>query len=1039
MGLYRDETGRVFNLDDKFAEARGYSPLDPTEEAQIYTEKALRDQEAERGALGTFNAAGTGFLSGATLGGSDYLLSAGMTDDERARLQQDIEAHPIARTGGEIGGAIAASMEGVPRTPTGYLSSLAARETEQGLAQGGLRGTARALNAMGAEGAVQSAGQYIGHSAIENKEVTAEGVAGALGTGYAFGAGGGGAVLGVSKGTVAARRLFSRVMDGQTAAKDAASAWSLAREEALQADKATEQTLQTRLDAIQEAKREALKYRNETKSMTQEERIRASAVTSEAGPAGETSVSQTSSVRPEDIGPQPLDADVTPAKGGGQTSIFKKPEGAPFDEAAANMFDEGLPTARDQVNEVASTIEKPAEGEGKGTGVFKRPTEGPGGTKVLKRGDVEGAPTALEEQLAGTKAKLDEGAPLKDVKASKGNESDSIERWISEKGAHDAELSQIKRVEDIKGLADIRHRATSDLLSPEIADEEAKIIEARDELQAAREAMQRVEAKVAGPATDGGITDEQLKALRQDNPTNAGKPSGQRKQIMEQLDTAHEEALMNAHTSGDGRWLERAQQVEDMMFNLPAEKDIYWNLGDDIQVVERYEKAVAKAADTAGDAAHPSAQGMRDGLRDAESDAERKVFDRTTRAVDDADMHGPTYKTPKERVQYARERQLEAQRNYDSLQGQEADVGADLKKTTKKVKAGEREKKGILRAEAKAARGSGIPEKLGILEVLDLPGMPKVSDLPVVGPLLGAWLKFRTLKAALGRKMGVVSATGDARAAILASRTRDRIARAVDRSLGVAERGSRYIARKTPAVAAILSNRIYDDGLPDAPLGAPIQTQAATRIRELAAYVNTPNAIEMDVRRQLKDVTDPDLIAAAEQHRRAMMEYMLKTAPKAPEQGMMKTVNWQPSPAESMSLARRWDALNDPAATWERFEQEHAMISLEAADALRNVYPQLFSQAQQRVMQQITDNQTTTKVPYKTRVSMSLFYQIPLDSALEPENLKITQSVYERKPSSPAYNPSAPGAAPAPAPTAQPAIANPVNLSQAYTPTIDRR
>jgi hypothetical protein len=318
--------------------------------------------------------------------------------------------------------------------------------------------------------------------------------------------------------------------------------------------------------------------------------------------------------------------------------------------------------------------------------------------------------------------------------------------------------------------------------------------------------------------------------------------------------------------------------------------------------------------------------------------------------------------------------------------------------------------------------------------------MPKVSDLPVVGPILGAYLKFRTIKAALGRKMGTVAATGDARAAALAARTRDRIARAVDRSLGLAEKGSRVASKHAPKVTAVLSQRIYDDGQPDAPKGAPIGVQTAVRIRELAAYVNTPNAIELDVRRQLRDVTDPDLILAAEKHRRAMMEYLLANAQKAPEQGMMHTIKWQPSPAESMSFARRWEAVHDPAGTWERFEQEHAALSLEAAEALRAVYPQLFTQAQQRVMERIAEANAKAKtVPYRTRLKMSLFYDLPLDAALEPDNLKITQSVYERKPSSPAYNPNVPGAGSLPAPTVQPSVAQPTNLAQALTPSLDRR
>jgi hypothetical protein len=1072
MGLYRDETGQVFQLDDAFAAARGYSPVDPVEEQSIHAEHA--QQQENEGLVPTLHAGATGALSGATLGMSDVLLGQGLPDNEREALVRELDAHPIARTTGEVVGTIASTMEGMPRTPTGYLSSLASHGIEKNLAEGGIKGTAKALNIMGAEGAIQSAGSYIGHAALEDKDVTAEGVAGALGTGYAFGAGAGGAALGVSKGSIAARRLFSRVMEGRTAAKDAATAWTMAREEALQADKATAQTLQTRLDEIQNAKREAMRYRNEAKSMTQEESIRAMSSEPRPEPNSGTAVPNAGME-----GPTPLDAGIDPARGGGQTSIFKRPEPpGPFDAEAAGAFDQSMPDTAGQLNDVASTI-GPREGNT---------------TKVFKRPEAPSEATDLEKQLAGTKEKIDAGAALKDVKGEKAprnlkNEDGtlsqdvkSIKKMLEEDAARgkageiprdrmsgevpkprmstDEMMQGLRNIENdiaVKGprepeygptsrqrfgnlrnqlgkkllpetLGEIRHARTSDLLSPEIADEEKRIAEALDELKASREALDRANAHL-DDASDAhkALTSDQLAALRNDNKTNAGTP---RARAMEILDAAHEDALLNAHSADPaeaGTWLKRADDVEHLMLTLPDEKDIYWNLGDEVSVVSRYEKAIAQAAEVAGDGAHPAAKQIAEGLSQAESDAERKMFERTTRAVDDTHEFGPTYKTPKERVQYSRERQLEAQRNLDSISANERDTAADLSKAKDKAREGERTKKATLREEAKAAKGSGIAEKLGVWEILDLPGMPKVSDLPVVGPILGAWLKFRTLKAALGRKMGMVAATGDAKAAVLAARTRDRVARAVDRSLGLAEKGSRVMAKQAPRVGGIMAARIYDDGEPDAPKGSPLPVQTAVRIRELAAYVNTPNAIENDVRKQMRDVTDPDLIASAEKHRRAMMEYLLDNAPKGPEQGMMKTVNWLPSPAESMSFARRYDAVNDPAGTWEKFEQQEAMLSLESAEALRNVYPQLFAQAQQRVLERVVE--VKASIPYRTRIQMSMFYQLPLDSALQGDNMKITQSVYDRK------VPIPPPGAPQP-PT--PSVAGSTDLTAIYQTTADR-
>lgn len=988
MGLYRDETGRLVELDDKFAEARGYAPSEPIDLGSMIAQKGEQQRGEERGVIGDVNAVASGFASGMTLGGSDVLLGNTLPPLERQRLQSELEAHPYERAGGEIAGATLGAFAepggALAKTPTGYLSATAGRAVEAGLEQGGVVGTAKALGVMGFEGAVQNAGQYLGHAAIEDKEVTAEGLSGAVGHGFEFGVVGGGAALGVTRGVVAARRMFSRVMGGEKAAANAASAWSQASEEALQADIANAQAAETKLNEIRKAKVGQQRYRNEARSMAEEERIRASGVPEQAGPAGETSVSQTSSVRPEDIGPQPL-AETTPAKGGMPTSVFKKAEEA----VGPTPLDEGIAAA-----------------EGGQVTSVKAPT-----TKKILRPEPapKGEPTDLEAQLAGTKAQLDEGASLRDIRA---------------------------RPEE--GLPDVRYKATEELLGKEVAKEEERLINAVEEYHAARADFEQV--------------------MERGQKTAAASPG--KRNAVEILDSAHEEALLHAGRSTKpaeiGAAVTEADQFEKLLEHLSVprvvEKGQPLSRGElksanadewikemmaDAAKVDRYEKASAKLADELGDQAHPVSSIKTAAYRNAESEAERKMYDRSARAVDDAETFGPEYKTPKERVRYARERQLEEQRKLDALGVQEKEAAQAHQEAKGKVKVGEKAKKAALREDAKAAKAAStktgtlgmLTNIAGLDEIMDIPGMPKPSDLPVIGPLLGAYLKYRTWSRAMGRMMGKVSATADTRVAVLASQTRDRVARAVDRSLGVLEKGGKYATRIAPPVAGILAHRIYDDGEPDAQKGASVQKQAAARIRELAAYVNTPNAIEKDIRFQLRDVTDPDLIAAAEQHRRALMEYLLSKAPKAPEQGMLQTVDWEPSGAEAMSFARRLDAASDPAGVWERVAQENGMLSLEAAEVLRERYPRLFGEAQQRVMEHAAEQKL--KVPYRQRVQLTLLYKLPLDASLDPDNIKITQSVYERKVMNP--QPGAPASPPVPS------IAGPVRISQAFTNAADRR
>lgn len=1044
MGLYRDESGRLLELDDAFAQARGYEQASPLELEAINAEAGEAARGEERGVVGDINAVATGFASGLTLGGSDYLLGKTLSPLERERVLAEIEAHPTLRAGGEIAGTLVSTLDGMGATPTGYLSSYAGKAIERGIEKGGLAGYGTALAAMGAEGGAQSAGSYIGHAALEDKELTAEGLTGAAGVGFAFGAGGGGAALGVVKGTVAARRMFSRVMAGEKAAREAESAWSIASQEALEADTATARAAEIKLENIRQAKIAAQREVNAARASAAEERIAKSTIAPEPTLAPEPDLP---------VGPEPLiDVGAQP-KGGMPTSVFKRPAPA---EGPEPLIDVG---------------EKPAGGGV--TSVFERPAA----SVETPASAAAEAPTALEQQLAGTKAQLDKGVPFREVnegavpgspvspqippgkapphQPGRAQPSSSINDWLAEKTAFDAdELSQARKIEDIRGarelrnrrqetLREIRFKKTEELLGTAVAKEEQRIAEVLDEYNSARQELEGLAG--FGPESNGVP----------EVPLGHGE-----RQAAAILDDAHEEALLRAKHAVDpaegGQAIQEAHELERLLEELSAPRTLQhgdngalsardlrspkaeeWldKLRAEVDKVKRYEDASAKLADEVGDQAHPISVEKTKNLRAAEKDSERKVFERTARAADDTadEVVGPQI-DPKVRLNRAKD-------NLAELKVQHEEATFDAKQANKQVKVGERAKKAALREDAKTAKQVSLASKAaeagGLLEFMDVPGMPKPSDLPVVGPLLGMYLKYRTAKGVMGRVMGRTAATADAKAAVLAAQTRDRIARAVDRSLGAIERTATKGTKTMPLIAGVLANRVYDDGQPDAKKGAPLPELAATRMREIAAYVSTPGAIERDVRRELAGVTDPDLIAATEKQRRVAMEYLLSTMPKLPEPGLLNNKPMLPSPLQALQLGRRMEAIGDPPALFERLANEQDLLSLEAAEALRKVYPKLFSEAQQRVLDQVTSGNRS--VPMRQRIQLSLLYRLPLDSSLDPDNLKITQSVFERKVSSPAYNPNVPGAAAPQGPTAQPSIANPVNIAQAYDPSNNRR
>lgn len=1181
MGLYRDpETGLVFETDDTWARANGYTPVSAGEEESKLAAEGIANRGNERGVIGDVNAAATGVASGLTLGASDALLGAALDDDAREQVLAEINKHPIERGVGELVGglapAFAAPGSTLARTPAGYLASIGTRVTEAGLERGGVAGTATALAAMGGEGAIANAGAYLGHTALENKAVTAEGLQGALGAGFEFGTVGGGVALGITNGTMAARRMFSRVMD-KGAEQVAESAWSTASQAALDADAATADVARQRLDEIRSMKEEALRARQDAKATVREEQIRAQAagpqqpfkpepsppmttpggtqvipgvrgasrideapgLPVDAGHSGETSVSQTSSAIPEPSGPR---TEVIPGmkRGGGESvtpDFTSEPPGIqpPTEmealgrgEAEARRLTATPVTETQQRSGILGMLdeleayqasEKPLSHSTSIEDLKLQPRNKVpfGNLRTHLGGKLGGermplgAADVTDEMVTSVSAKaiadhgyeslskagsdavklekarkaIREGQrePIVIAVSPKGRysivdgtnrlvaaieEGKSIKvKWYRGSAALDEGVStSALRSRMVQSLPEARSATTTELLGKDIAEEESKLLEALHEFQAAKNEFvekiiandtAKIQPKVprdfAMPSiTRQGVAPEEIIDLQRGTQTYAN-----RQKTLELLDDAHEAALdrvRGAETAAErGIAIRQADHLEQLLEKLapPSPQrdivpgDFLRGVGRDAKVIDRYEQATKKLTEAVGDAAHPASVEHAKAYDAANDEAVRKATDRTMRAVEDHETFGPfqyvgpEYKTPRERVVYAKERSLDADKAYTAIANEERSAQKSYDEIHLKVKQGEKAKKLALREDAKAARASAKAQANvglltgigGALEIANIPGLPKASDLPVVGPLLGAWLKYRAVKAALGRVGGRVPALADSRVAALAARTKDRIAMSVDRSLGFGTKAA-IAARKTvPLAAGVISQRIYDDGLPSPPKAAGIQEHVAARVRELSAYVNTPNAIENDVRRQLLGVTDPDVIAAVEKQRRVMMEYLLSKAPKAPQYGALQRVKWLPAPAQAMSFARTYEAVNDPAGMYERIAATQAQVSLEAAEALREVYPQLFTMAQQRLLERARDLKTS--VPTQQRIRLSLVYKLPLDVGLDPDNLKITQSVYDRPPPTPA-----PAMAPAGGPPA-PSIAQPTNLVPMYQPTTDRQ
>lgn len=1008
MGLWKDSNGLVVEVDDNYASNMGYTPVGNEAVSAAIQGVAQQTRGEERGALGELNAALTGAASAITLGGSDAVLAEALTPLEKQRANAEIEANPGARVAGEIGGGILASFAApgsiAARTPAGFLSSAAAQGVERGLVQGGVGGTAKALAYMGAEGAAQNAGQYIGRAALADKEVTAEGLAGAAGVGFGFGAAGGGAMLGIQKGTIAARKLFSKVMDGGgEAAKAAEGAWSRESQAMLDADQVNYDLAKKRYDDIQVAKNAAAREKQKAAAFVKQEQV--------------------------------LARDAAPA----QPPITPPNAEWPLPQRA---YGEQFGPAENMGPRAPELVDQPAFGPD--AGLPAKPTTGDPTVQIPKeqlarvRGEKAppgGEVTDLERQLAGTRDALAEGKPLRDVTPPKeetlaGMLGDDVAKQEADLLAALDEF-EVARKDFINKVTDL-----PESFYPGPKGRVAQIDSAADAYRGSSAYNAMPELPRGSSAVDP--TGEAI-SLPEPTADATGMLTGkQRAKKYAALEAQHEEVLARAEAAATPEeaqsLIEEASRIEASMAPYASTDKLLDDVARNAKVIERYEKASAKLSEALGDAAHPKSVELADALGKAETEVDRAMMDRLARRAEDADMYGPYEKmgperlSPGKRVSYAKARKGEADLEYANLRTQEMEAKSALDAAKGKLDATSATKPTTPDVPQKMGRGGKLANAATAAELFDLPGMPKPSDIPVVGPLLGMWLKMRAIKGVGSRFAGRVPVTADMKIAALASKTRDRVGSAIEASLNRTAAQAKVVGRAAPNLAGVLSSRLFDDGAPDAPKGASIPELATMRAREAVALAGNHREITRRVRLELRDVADPDIIAAAEKQYFAMIQYLAKHAPAFPTVNPLAKTEVRMSPAQAMSWGRRYEAANDPAGVFERLQHEREMLTLEAAETLRDVYPKLFQQAQGFLLERVTRLQHP--VPYPTRARMSLLFDAALDSSFEPDNIALLQSVYAK----PAPAMPAPGAQPP-----MPSLAGETNMTSLFQTSADRR
>ena len=427
-------------------------------------------------------------------------------------------------------------------------------------------------------------------------------------------------------------------------------------------------------------------------------------------------------------------------------------------------------------------------------------------------------------------------------------------------------------------------------------------------------------------------------------------------------------------TGGPGLddWAQRALGVQEIGSIPPPPPNgrLVADVDNGASVLGEYERAHAELVDAAGDAAPAEARAIADEYKGAVDEVSAKSTKRQAQVADE--LAAPPTETKKG--------------------------------------------KGILATLADAGAA------LEVLNTLGIPGMPDIRHLPVIGPLLSLYLKARAARAVFSRLGGKLPATAEAKVARAASQTRDRVASAVDRMLEVGAKGAR---RAVPAAGSMtaLAASLWNDQTSRA---QPKDVSEAARHRadELAAATATPDLVRVHVRRALRGAADPDLVHAVEEMQLRKLAYLARYAPKAPPPSLLGGRDWKPSRVEAERFARRVRAAEQPVTVFE--DMVDGTVTPEAAQTLREVYPRLYQEAQERLMERAAE--LTAALPLAQVARLSVLFDAPLAPAFRPDSIAQIQTAH------------GPGIAPAPTqmPGAMPSGAAP-DLGSLFFAPADRR
>lgn len=171
------------------------------------------------------------------------------------------------------------------------------------------------------------------------------------------------------------------------------------------------------------------------------------------------------------------------------------------------------------------------------------------------------------------------------------------------------------------------------------------------------------------------------------------------------------------------------------------------------------------------------------------------------------------------------------------------------------------------------------------------------------------------------------------------------------------------------------------------------QDAQVTAERVLANPEALAARVQSFVGTKLRQIAPETADAVSSVATRAAM-HLQSTAPKPlPPQNALQPQLAKPTyaPADVARFAKRIEAVKDPVGSMTR-GLERGDISREQVEAVKAVYPKLYAVMQGRLMEEVA--KLPNALPYQTRVTLSVLFDVPLDASMRPEIIRGLQAAY---------------------------------------------